>query len=54
MILGKHKQYIVEWGSVSSDVIKASSVLSKKIWKDSYEKLVYYSWDESKPIESII
>lgn len=49
MILGKHKQYIVEWGSVSSSVVKASNILSKAIWKDSFKKRVNYSWDENKP-----
>lgn len=44
-----HKQYIVEWGSVSSDVIKASANLAKTIWKKSFDQARYYSMDKDKP-----
>ena len=49
MELKRHKQYIVEWGSISSEVISASRRLSKMIWKHSFDKMTYYSWDEKKP-----
>lgn len=45
----KHKQYIVEWGGVSSEVIKASSRLVKAIWNHSKESSVYYDYDGGVP-----
>ena len=45
----KHKQYIVEWGSVNDNVIRASKVLSKAIWKDSFDKRRYFSMGNNKP-----
>lgn len=45
----KHKQYIFEWGGVSSDVIKASSRLGIEIWKHSSNSKVYYSYNKQVP-----
>lgn len=39
----RHKQYILEWGSVSDTVEEISNKLSKKIWNDSKEKNVSLS-----------
>ena len=39
----RHKQYILEWGSVSDTVEEISNKLSKKIWNDSKEKDVSLS-----------
>jgi len=33
----RHKQYIVEWGSVNDNVIAASKYVAKMIWDDSSE-----------------
>ena len=39
----RHKQYILEWGSVSDTVEEISNKLPKKIWNDSKEKDVSLS-----------
>lgn len=45
----RHKQYIVEWGSVSSDVVKVSAKLAKIIWERSFNQARYYSMAKDEP-----